>query len=133
MTVPSVGLERAGAVPGRERMPANTTMARIIRRNIGPPLDSGGPGGGSIGFRFAPGTGAPGGIRTPDPRLRRPPLCPLSYRRGLQAILDAQTDPPVPLVGERVKDSSPAWKGGPSVPGCPRSSPEIDKGAGCRR
>ena len=24
---------------------------------------------------------APGRIRTPDPRLRRPPLCPLSYRR----------------------------------------------------
>src|SRR5262245_22410203 len=27
---------------------------------------------------------APGRIRTPDPRLRRPPLCPLSYRRVLE-------------------------------------------------
>ena len=27
---------------------------------------------------------APGRIRTPDPRLRRPPLCPLSYRRARQ-------------------------------------------------
>ena len=27
------------------------------------------------------GTGTPGGTRTPDPLLRRQPLCPLSYRR----------------------------------------------------
>jgi hypothetical protein len=29
--------------------------------------------------------GAPGRIRTCDPRLRRPPLCPLSYRRPHRA------------------------------------------------
>jgi hypothetical protein len=29
---------------------------------------------------------APGRIRTCDPRLRRPPLCPLSYRRSLRMV-----------------------------------------------
>src|SRR5262245_56898978 len=29
---------------------------------------------------------APGRIRTPDPRLRRPPLCPLSYRRSRNRV-----------------------------------------------
>jgi len=34
--------------------------------------------------------GAPGGIRTPDPLLRRQPLCPLSYRRSI-LMLPAQS------------------------------------------
>ena len=32
-------------------------------------------------FRCGVPAGAPGGIRTPDPLLRRQPLCPLSYGR----------------------------------------------------
>lgn len=32
---------------------------------------------------FSFGFGTPGGIRTPDPRFRRPMLYPLSYRRSI--------------------------------------------------
>ncbi len=34
-----------------------------------------------LGVYLASKTGAPRGIRTHDPRFRRPMLCPLSYRR----------------------------------------------------
>lgn len=39
-------------------------------------------------------SGAPGGTRTPDARLRTPPLCPLSYRGRTANVAHAYTGRP---------------------------------------